>query len=157
MENVVGLFGTCGKSKWREEMAIPILEEEGVSYFNPVVEDWNEEARENEAHHMMHDYVIMLVITGETSGITSMAESGWMAFQSHLRHGQTLILVLEDMVEDPGSFVDATSINKTRDLIRKYAKKITSKKLDRPSIKICETVEEATRLAVNLFHVRQAP
>ena len=39
---VVFLGGTCNGSTWRDEL-IPMLE---VSFFNPVVPDWNGEAYE---------------------------------------------------------------------------------------------------------------
>jgi hypothetical protein len=40
----VFLGGMCNDSLWRERL-IPTLE---IDYFNPVVEDWNEEAQERE-------------------------------------------------------------------------------------------------------------
>lgn len=49
--NVVFLGGTCGKNHWREDIVIPGLLERGVSpdaLFNPVVENWDDAARERE-------------------------------------------------------------------------------------------------------------
>ena len=43
----VFLGGTCNESTWRNEL-IPLLEEKGIEYYNPVVEDWNPECQEEE-------------------------------------------------------------------------------------------------------------
>lgn len=115
LKRVVGLFGTCGGSRWREDIVIPILQQRKVEFFNPVVAEWTEEAMKNEADHAATDQVVMMVITDETSAIASMAESGWIALQASLR-GQTLIMVLQDFKND----VDGLRINKTRKLLREH-------------------------------------
>lgn len=142
LKNVVGLFGTCGSSKWREEVAIPILDEAGIEYFNPVVADWNYEAMKNEADHAATDKVVLLVITGETTGIASMAESGWIALQSQLRN-QNLVMVLEDMPPDD----DDLRINKTRKLIRQHISHLPE---DAP-VYLYDTIEAGTHKAVELM------
>lgn len=141
-KNVVGLFGTCGNSKWRD-IAIPLLEVAGIEYFNPVVEDWNEKCVIIEAEHAANDKVIMLVITGETMAIGSMAESGWIALQAHLRD-QKLIVVLDDMNPEPDP---SLRINKIRNLMRGHINALP----ENESIKICATVEEATNLAISII------
>ena len=40
------LGGTC-TSNWRNDL-IPLLENDGIDYFNPIVDDWNEEAQKRE-------------------------------------------------------------------------------------------------------------
>ncbi len=48
---LVFLGGTCGVNEWRKERAIPRLLALGVSddaIFDPVVDDWNEQAQANE-------------------------------------------------------------------------------------------------------------
>ena len=44
-EQCVGLFGTCGKSIWRNKF-IDKFNLFDVNYFNPVVDDWNPEFAE---------------------------------------------------------------------------------------------------------------
>ena len=39
----VFLGGACGKSTWRKDIAIPLLEQAGVAYFNPQVDEWRPE------------------------------------------------------------------------------------------------------------------
>lgn len=144
LKQVVGLFGTCGASRWREDVVIPILEAEGVEYFNPVVPHWNEEAQKNEAEHGATDRVIMLVITGETTGIASMAESGWLATQGVLR-GQTLVMVLQDMETEPDP---SLRINKTRALLRRHIAALP----EGTSVVLFDDIAEAARYAASVIH-----
>jgi hypothetical protein len=36
----IGLFGTCDKNRWRDPFMAK-YDELGISYFNPMVDDWN--------------------------------------------------------------------------------------------------------------------
>src|SRR5574343_698328 len=74
-EKIVGLFGTCGKSTWRKEV-ISELESNGISYFNPQVDNWAPECALEEAKHMTKDDIIVFAVTGETAGVASLAEIG---------------------------------------------------------------------------------
>ena len=144
MANVVGLFGTCADSKWRDKV-IPLLEAAGVKYFNPVVENWTEECMKIEAEHAANDQVIMFVITGETTAIASMAESGWLALQAQLR-GQNFIVVLDDMNPEPDP---SLRINKTRKLLRTHIAALPD--IAHEAIMICDTIEEATKEAIRIL------
>ena len=37
----VFLGGSCNPTKWRYEIAIPILNKNNISFYNPQVEEWN--------------------------------------------------------------------------------------------------------------------
>lgn len=149
LKKCVGLFGTCGDSKWRDEV-IPILTAANVDYFNPVVPEWNDEAQRNEVEHAASDHVILLVITGETTGIASMAESGWIALNCATT-GQKLIVVLDDMPNDvKDEFGVSLRLNKARALLRKY---IRSSDNDQSSLFLMETVQDAALKAVELLGV----
>lgn len=43
----VFMGGTCNESTWRDHMMI-YLHDDGLEWFNPVVDDWDEEAQANE-------------------------------------------------------------------------------------------------------------
>lgn len=146
MINVVGLFGTCGNSKWREEVVIPTLDKAGVAYFNPVVSDWNEEAQKNEVKNAAEDRVIIMAITGETTAIASMAELGWQVYLAH-GVGQKVVVFIEDMPNDVLASDTGTSlrINKVRALIRKYAEKAVG------DVFLVSSLQEAADKAVELM------
>ncbi len=151
LQKVVGLFGTCGGSHWREDVAIPILEKAGVNFFNPVVDDWNEEAMKNEARHAASDQVVMVVITGETTAVASMAESGWIALQGYIR-GQKLIVVLQDMPESDLPTKDEKGgqfrPNKTRNLLRQHIASLPTQLSG--TVFLFDDIELATKMAIEI-------
>ena len=84
----VCLYGTCGKSRYREYV-IPLLEKKGISYFNPVVPIWNEEARLLENRERADENnLILYVITPYMKGVYSIAE---IVDDSH-RHPDRIIV-----------------------------------------------------------------
>lgn len=151
LKRVVGLFGTCGDSRWREDFAIPVFGTLGIEYFNPVVKDWNEEAMRREAEHASVDAVILMVITGETTAVASMAESGWIALQAYLR-GQKLIMVLSDMPEEMEPRKDERGEyfrpNKTRNLLRQHISKLPPELSG--TVFLCDDIRAAVKKAVEL-------
>jgi len=64
------LGGTCNNSKWRKQI-IPLLK---INYFDPVVDDWNEGAREREEHAKETCDFLLFTITPEMTGVYSIAE-----------------------------------------------------------------------------------
>lgn len=74
-KNRIFLGGTCNGSTWRDEL-IPILEENGIDYFNPVVEDWTPECQAIEEEEKNSKCNVHLyVITKEMLGTYSISES----------------------------------------------------------------------------------
>ena len=71
--NTVFLGGTCNNSTWRDEL-LPMLDSEKIDAFNPVVDDWNEEAQANEDYHKANDEYMLYVITPEMKGVYSIFE-----------------------------------------------------------------------------------
>ena len=85
---VVGLFGTCAESKWRDEI-IPLLK---CNYFNPVVDDWNEEAQVQEDLMRKTASLIAFTITPELEGFYSFVEMTQLALE---RPSHVVICFLE--------------------------------------------------------------
>lgn len=69
----VFLGGTCNNSEWREQL-IPLLEKKKINYFDPVVEDWNEEAQATEELEKTICGIELYVITSKMKGVFSIAE-----------------------------------------------------------------------------------
>jgi len=80
--NRIFLGGTCAETTWRDEL-MPLLNDAGIEYFNPVVEDWTPECQaieEDEKNNKCN--VHLYVITKEMMGTYSIAEiinSAWQA------------------------------------------------------------------------------
>lgn len=88
----VGLFGTCGGSRWREPF-IARYEQLGIPYFNPQVDDWKPELAEIEAWHLVHDQFLLFPVTGETYGTGRLAETGF-SILSALRGNSNRFVVI---------------------------------------------------------------
>lgn len=73
----IGLFGTCGGSRWREEHFIPRYDELGIRWYNPQVDDWDPGMAKEEADHLANDAIILFPVTSETYGFGSLAETGF--------------------------------------------------------------------------------
>lgn len=74
MNSRIFLGGTCAETTWRNEL-MPLLNEQGVEYFNPVVDDWTPECQAIEEEEKNRKCNIHLyVITPEMQGVYSIAE-----------------------------------------------------------------------------------
>jgi len=68
------LGGTCAETTWRDEL-MPLLDKQGIEYFNPVVKDWTPECQAIEEDEKNNKCNIHLyVITPEMQGVYSIAE-----------------------------------------------------------------------------------
>lgn len=87
----VFLGGTCNGSQWRTE-AIEMLTENGIDYFNPVVDDWNKEAQEKERWEKQECDICMYVITPKMTGVYAIAE---VVEDSYKRPEKTVFVLLQ--------------------------------------------------------------
>jgi hypothetical protein len=91
----VFLGGTCNESTWRDEM-MDYLYAWGVEYFNPVVDDWNDEAYKNELREREICDYCLYTITPKMTGVYSIAE---VVDDSNKRPEKTVFVVLEEAGE----------------------------------------------------------
>ena len=111
----VFLGGTCNGSKWRDKF-IPMLSSR-FDPFNPVVDDWNEEAQREEEYHKANDEYIVFCITPKMTGFFSIVE---MIHSMHVRPYTTFVCFLN---EDGGSkftIPQMKSIDATVELLEKF-------------------------------------
>lgn len=122
----VGLFGTCGNSKWREPF-IALYDSMNVPYFNPQVPNWNSELAAKEAEHLATDPIVLIPITNETSGIGSLAEVGFTVAQAAINKcSRNFVIYIaptvdETLVTDPGV---AKESNRARKLVLAHLHKL---------------------------------
>ena len=69
----VFLGGSCGDTTWRTDL-IPHLEQNEIEYFNPVVEDWNDEAFKKEQEEKTYAATLLFVLSPRTENLYSIAE-----------------------------------------------------------------------------------
>lgn len=106
----VFLGGTCNNSTWRNEL-IPLLKNKGITYFNPVVDDWTPECQKIENWHKANDKYSLFVITKEMTGVFSIAE---LIDLSNKQPTRTIIMFMYDGF-DKGQ---AKSLKATEDLAK---------------------------------------
>lgn len=66
----VFLGGTCNNSKWRNKL----IKKLDIDYFNPVVDEWDDEAYEEELKQRKICDYLLYVITPKMTGFYSIAE-----------------------------------------------------------------------------------
>jgi len=93
----VFLGGTCNGSDWREKI-LPLLQEQGIDYFNPVVDEWNKEARERELKARKTCDILLYCITPKMTGCYAIAE---MVDDSNKQPEKTVFILLCDDHYDP--------------------------------------------------------
>ncbi len=93
---MIFLGGSC-RSNWRDDF-MKKLDTEGFEYFNPVVDDWNEEAYQHELKMRRNALFCMYTITPMINGYYSIAE---VVDDSNKRPFRTvLVLLLKDGGEE---------------------------------------------------------
>ena len=86
----VFLGGTCNGTNWRELL----IDKLQIKYFNPVVEDWTEEAQQIEKHEKTICDLQLYVITPQMSGVFSIAEV--VDSSNKLPKGKTVLTLLKE-------------------------------------------------------------
>lgn len=88
------LFGSISGG-WREQHIIPVLDELGLSYYNPVQEfGWTHQSGDIEAEVLAACETIVIPINRTSLAFTALAEVGWAAAGCALRN-QHLILQID--------------------------------------------------------------
>jgi len=85
----VFLGGTCNGSLWREYLIAKLK----VGYFNPVVDNWSEEAQKIEIYERENADYCLYVLTPLMEGVYSVAE---LVDDSNKRPNKTLLCVLDE-------------------------------------------------------------
>ena len=85
----VFLGGTCNESTWRDKL-IPMLK---IDYFNPVVDDWNEDAYKEELRQREICDYCLYTITPRMLGVYSIAE---VVDDSNKRPHKTIFCILKE-------------------------------------------------------------
>lgn len=134
----VFLGGTCNDSTWREELML-MLDSNKVNAFNPVVDDWNEEAQANEDWHKANDDFCLYVLTPEITGIYSIFE---VADDSNKRPDKTIFCVLPER----NGLTFSVGIQKNFEKIKKD--------LIRNGAKVCNSLEEIA-IFLNNYNLEQ--
>ena len=97
----VFLGGTCNNSTWRDT----IIQKLKIKYFNPVVDDWTEEAYEEELVQRELCDFCLYVISPLMTGVYSIAE---VVDDSNKRPEKTIFCVIEEDRQPDSEWVQFT-------------------------------------------------
>lgn len=143
---VIGLFGTCGGSRWRDAF-IKRFTMDGVKFFNPQVENWTPLCAVQEAKHLTEDLIILFPVTSETYGCGSLAEIGFAALQVVKSDGQRdlVVMVASDLDPSLDNPVAKKESSRTRTLVAEHLKK-----LGFSNIHVVDSLERMLELSLRL-------
>ena len=147
MKLCVGLFGTCGKSKWREPF-IEEYERQGIAYFNPQVADWKPEDAVIEAEHLADDDVILFPVTSETYATGSLAETGFSILNAvRLDDRRDFVIMVEQTLdEELDDEVARKESLRARALVLQHLKKLRL-----PNVYLVDTLDQMLEISLKLF------
>jgi len=150
----IGMFGTCGNSTFRQDLLIPAYEKEGIEYFNPQTEDWDESMAKIEADHLVNDHIILFPVTSETYGSGSLSETGFSIAQA-MRYDSArdfIFLIDEDVDEElkEDEFAAKSSI-RDRALVLAHLRNTNL-----PNVYLVETMEEMLELSIALYKAQDS-
>lgn len=143
----VGLFGTCGGSKWRDDF-IAKYTEAGIKFFNPNKPDWKPENAEVEAQNLAEDDVILFPVTKETYGTGSLAETGFSILQAiRLDDRRDFIIMIEqELAPELDNAVARKESLRARALVKQHLKKLRLR-----NVYVVDTLEEMYAISLELY------
>lgn len=136
------LGGSCGKSSWRDHVAIPILRRHGVSYYNPQLEGWQTHCIPREAAIKQQCKVLLYVITEDTRAMTSMLEAGYFIGQ-----GCEVVLCIKYVPEDATIHGNKLTTNAVNDYNR--SRSYLADLANRDGIAVFDDITQAVMQAVD--------
>lgn len=148
----VFLAGECGGSSWRKGIAIPLLQEAGITYYDPQYPEgtWHKGLIPIEREAKWHASWIIDVIGGETRGTASMLEATELVCL-----GKDIVLVIEDMKDGtevlgvPITGRDLEDVNRPRAyLLEMINQRRVGGTWLYPKAYVVSSVEEATRIVI---------
>ena len=95
MKDCIGLFGTCGGSKWRDPF-MGNYKIRNIPFFNPQVDNWTPECAVVEAEHLAEDAIVLFHVTSETYATGSLAEVGFSILNAIKLDARRDVIVMID-------------------------------------------------------------
>lgn len=145
----VGLFGTCGGSRWRDAF-MARYEALGIPYFNPQVDNWTPELADVEAWHLANDSLVLFPITNETFAAGSLAETGFSALTATRTNENRFVMLYIDPTVDEAS--TAANPQAAKDSVR--ARKLVLAHLKQnpvANVFVVDSLEDMLEKSIKLF------
>src|SRR5215472_10456384 len=107
MGKQVFLGGACGATDWRRRIAIPLLEQAGVTYYDPQlgIGEWTPAREATEMQAKEAAEVLLYIVSSQTRGVATCAEAAHA-----LGSGRTVSLAVADI--GPCDLIDGNVLSK---------------------------------------------
>ena len=151
MKTTIGLFGTCGGSKWREPF-MDAYNKLNISYYNPQVENWKPEDAVEEAEHLANDSIILFPVTSETYALGSLTEVGFSLLNAiKLDDRRDFVVMIENKLDD-----SLTDENLRKESLRARALAIQHlKKMKLSNLFLVPDLEKMLEVSITLYHAQK--
>ena len=145
----VFLGGSCNPTTWRLDTAAPYLKKEGISFYNPQVDDWYPELIEIEENAKKSSNIKLFVFDNQTRALASLVETAFMASV-----GWRLIVVLHYLPESREVVIGGEILSKqeVKDLNR--GRSFLCEILEKMGVPIFYNLEEALKCTSDVIHGR---
>ncbi len=107
----VFLGGTCNETTWRDELKSLLK----IDYFDPVVDDWNEKAQQEEVTQRRKCDFVLYTITPKMTGVYSIAQA---VDDSNKRPRKTIFCYLEKDGDDLFDFGQLRSLKSVAHMVK---------------------------------------
>lgn len=115
----VFLGGTCNNSKWREKL----IKKLNIDYFNPVVDDWDEEAQKREIKERKISKFVLYTITPLMKGVYSIAE---VVDDSNKQPESTIFCILQKDEDKKFDKEQLKSLNQVAKMVKENGAQVFS-------------------------------
>ena len=134
---MIFLGGACGRTTWRRDIAIPLLEAAGVAYYNPQLGEgeWTTACEAAEMKAKAEASVQLFVVSGDTRGVASIGEAAYF-----IGAGRPIALMVTD--SEAADQTERDDLNRGRIFLRSMARE--------HDVPVFMDVESATRHAIEL-------
>ncbi|RDD39889.1 hypothetical protein TrispH2_009332 [Trichoplax sp. H2] len=140
-ERDIFLGGSCGRSTWREDVAIPLLKKQAISYFNPQLPDWSMKFLGIEAEAKKHSRLLLYFIGNESRCVASMVEIAY-----YIGLGRNVVLCIQNFTD--GNLLDGVTVTGRSLLDYNRARSYLSDIANRASIPVFDDITEAIMSAI---------
>ena len=149
MKLCVGLFGTCGGSKWRDKF-MECYKELGIPFFNPFKDDWSPEDAIVESEHLNSDKILLFPVLSGTYGTASLAEIGMGVANMLLDEKRQLVVYVVPEVDEglKNNALAAKESNNARKIVLAHLNKL---KNNVPNLHVVNSLDEMLEVSCNLF------
>ncbi|ESP04906.1 hypothetical protein LOTGIDRAFT_229984 [Lottia gigantea] len=138
------LGGSCGKSSWREDIAIPMLRRHGLSYLNPFVSEWIFNMIPMQVAAREKCRLLLYILTEESRSFSAMVEAGY-----YIGRGCRVVLCIQYLKK--GSLVSGEHLSDCTIEDYNRGRMYLSDMASKEGVQIFEDLEESINCAISLL------